>query len=202
MSFQDGKQGETPIMELNEFVANCQRVVKNKNGAKEVLTLMQLLMADLSKFQSFMKSLRHKSVFPDPILFQSPDLFIFNYCQIPGNQGPAHTHGVWAVIGVYEGQEINIYYERIGKKLKKVGREILTPGKIAPMEDDAIHSVSNPLDQPSFALHVYGGDLLAVARSMWNPWTMEELPFEINQFLTYSLTMMQQGNVSNMESRP
>ena len=40
---------------------------------------------------------------------------------------------------------------------------------MAPRSDeDAIHSVKNPSsDQPSGALHVYGGDLIGAEKSMW-----------------------------------
>lgn len=186
-----GRQLGSTTRELDQFLAECHAVAKTENAGEAVQSLMSKLMSDLKNLQSFMKSLRHKPVFEDPILFRSADLFIFNYCQIPGHKGAPHTHGVWAVVGLYEGQEDNVYYKRKGKGLKEVERKTLSPGEVDFREDDAIHAVSNPLDKPSFALHVYGGDLLTVERRMWNPFTSEELPFELNQFLKYSLEMMQ-----------
>lgn len=43
---------------------------------------------------------------------------------------------------------------------------------------DVIHAIRNPLEVPLVALHAYGGDLFAVARSNWDPDTHEEIPFD------------------------
>jgi hypothetical protein len=44
---------------------------------------------------------------------------------------------------------------------------------------DVIHSVNNPLDRITAALHVYGGDLLAAPRSMWDSETLMEGPIDL-----------------------
>lgn len=41
------------------------------------------------------------------------------------------------------------------------------------------HSVTNPLDQITAAIHVYGGDFFATQRSEWNPRTFEERPYDV-----------------------
>jgi predicted metal-dependent enzyme (double-stranded beta helix superfamily) len=42
-----------------------------------------------------------------------------------------------------------------------------------------IHSVTNPLDRITAAIHVYGGDFFVVPRSEWDPQTLQERPFDI-----------------------
>jgi hypothetical protein len=43
---------------------------------------------------------------------------------------------------------------------------------------DIIHSVTNPLDKLSYALHVYDGDFLAAeGKSRWDAETLAELPY-------------------------
>ena len=44
---------------------------------------------------------------------------------------------------------------------------------------DIIHSVTNPLDKLSYALHVYDGDFLsAEGKSCWDAETLIELPYD------------------------
>ncbi len=105
-------------------------------------------------------------------------------------------------MGVYEGQEDNIFYTKKNGSLEEKDRKKLTTGDVVLLEPDTIHAVSNPLSTPSKALHVYGANLFSTTRSMWNPWTMEESPFELYQFLMWSNTMTERGNPSDREPRP
>ena len=42
-----------------------------------------------------------------------------------------------------------------------------------------IHTVTNPLRQFTGAIHVYGRDFFAVPRSEWDPETLEERPYNV-----------------------
>jgi hypothetical protein len=49
---------------------------------------------------------------------------------------------------------------------------------------DVIHAVSNPRQQVfAEAIHVYGGDFFATPRSEWDPDTLQERPFEVENAL-------------------
>ena len=48
-----------------------------------------------------------------------------------------------------------------------------------PLGAAIIHAVTNPLDQITAAIHVYGGDFFATARSEWDPETFEERPYNV-----------------------
>jgi predicted metal-dependent enzyme (double-stranded beta helix superfamily) len=90
-----------------------------------------------------------------------------------------HDHRLWAVIGVLHGSEENRFFRRAESGLELSGVEILAPGDVLAMDEDAIHSVRNPSnDQPSGALHVYGGDLISAEKSMWSEGTQSEQPFD------------------------
>jgi predicted metal-dependent enzyme (double-stranded beta helix superfamily) len=41
-----------------------------------------------------------------------------------------------------------------------------------------IHTVHNPTDRYTAAIHVYGGDLLGTARSQWDARTSTEEPYD------------------------
>jgi predicted metal-dependent enzyme (double-stranded beta helix superfamily) len=186
-------------MDIESFISKCQDFIRNPHANDMCYQLMLESMTNLSAVQESLEALHPQERPEDAFLFRSPNLFIFNSFLIPHLISPPHTHGTWAVVGLYEGQEDNIFYTRNNGNLAETGRKSLTPGEVALLTPDTIHAVSNPSSKPSLALHVYGADLFSTPRSMWNPWTMEESPFEINQFLTCSLTMMQQGRTSHVE---
>ena len=186
-------------MDIQSFIATCQDFIQHPHAQDLCYQFMSDAMTNLPAFQQSLGALRPQERPEDAFLFRSPNLFIFNLLLIPNLISPPHTHGTWAVIGLYEGQEDNIFYRRNNGNLEETGRKCLTPGEVVLLTPDTIHAVSNPSPKPSLALHVYGADLFSTPRSMWNPWTLEESPFEINQFLTYSLTMMQQDNASDMK---
>ena len=85
---------------------------------------------------------------------------------------PPHDHLMWAVIGVYQGQEDN-------GNLQEMGGVSLTKGDVRKLGADAVHSVRNPSLQLCGAIHVYGGDFFgAVHRHTWNPQTLERGPYD------------------------
>ena len=43
---------------------------------------------------------------------------------------------------------------------------------------DAIHSVDNPMQRFTGAIHVYGGDFVNQPRSQWDPDTLAEQPYD------------------------
>jgi predicted metal-dependent enzyme (double-stranded beta helix superfamily) len=86
---------------------------------------------------------------------------------------------MWAVIGIYGGREQNIFYRRAGKSLTRHGTKELNTKDVIPLGKAIIHSVTNPLDQITAALHVYGGDFFATPRSEWDPRTFEESPYDV-----------------------
>jgi len=43
-----------------------------------------------------------------------------------------------------------------------------------PLGTDIIHSVINPIDRLSGAIHIYGGDFFATERSKWDSLTLKE----------------------------
>jgi predicted metal-dependent enzyme (double-stranded beta helix superfamily) len=92
---------------------------------------------------------------------------------------------MWAVIGIYEGQEDNTFYRRSGKELEEVNRREISAGEAVLLGPDVIHAIENPLGSSTLGLHVYGGDLFAAKRSMWHPRTGEELPYDVPQFFKW-----------------
>jgi predicted metal-dependent enzyme (double-stranded beta helix superfamily) len=86
---------------------------------------------------------------------------------------------MWAVIGIYSGREDNSFYHRSETGLIAHGVKTLNPKETVPLGEAVIHAVTNPLDQITAAIHVYGGDFFATPRSEWDPCTLQERPFDI-----------------------
>jgi predicted metal-dependent enzyme (double-stranded beta helix superfamily) len=120
------------------------------------------------------------------VLYGSPDLTILSVVWSPGAGVPPHDHLMWAAIGVYTGQEDNAYYRRAGSPgLEPAGGRELRDGEVLLLGDDAIHSVTNPLDRYTAAIHVYGGDFVNKQRSQWDPETFVEAPYDLARMQAY-----------------
>jgi predicted metal-dependent enzyme (double-stranded beta helix superfamily) len=88
---------------------------------------------------------------------------------------------MWAVIGMYGGQEDNAFFRRAPGGLERAGSRELPAGEVLVLGDDAIHSVANSRKDFAVALHVYGGDFFSVERSEWDLETQEERPRDLER---------------------
>lgn len=91
----------------------------------------------------------------------------------PGQKTPVHDHTVWGLVGMLRGAERCRRYERgADGRLRPAGEEqVLEPGAIeavSPTVGD-IHTVANALaDRPSVSIHVYGANIGAVRRHVFD----------------------------------
>jgi predicted metal-dependent enzyme (double-stranded beta helix superfamily) len=111
-------------------------------------------------------------------LHSSPTLTVLKVVWTPGMSFRPHDHGTWAAIGIYTGGEDNTFFRRADRGLVESGGKELRPGDVALLGDDTVHSVANPTAQHAGAIHVYGLDLFAQARSEWDPDTFEQRPYD------------------------
>ncbi|HZN16504.1 MAG TPA: hypothetical protein VFB78_19725 [Acidimicrobiales bacterium] len=115
------------------------------------------------------------------LLHVAPDLTVLHVTWAPGMRLYPHNHQMWAVIGIYGGQEDNIFYRRDGQALVESGGKALAERDVLVLGDDAIHAVENPLGRLTGAIHVYGGDFVNEPRSQWPPETGLEEPWDMTQ---------------------
>jgi len=93
----------------------------------------------------------------------------------PGQKTPVHDHTVWGMIGMLRGAEMCHEYSRAASGALAAGpSHKIMPGEIdrvSPTVGD-IHRVANALaDRPSISIHVYGANIGAVARHIYDPAT-------------------------------
>lgn len=91
----------------------------------------------------------------------------------PGQETPIHNHTVWGAIGMLRGAEISQHYviDAYNRPLAPGPACLLKPGDVAfvsPAMGD-IHSVRNAFHgRTSISIHVYGGDIGRIARSVYS----------------------------------
>jgi len=134
-------------------------------------------------------------------LHQSPELTILRVI-MPGHlQSPPHNHLVWAVVGMYRGNENNVFYRKNDDRIELSGHRNLVAPEVMVLDADIIHGISNPLPHRSYALHVYGGTLANPARSLWNPFTLSEESFQLPVMLQYERELMRQAGSEGNQDR-
>jgi predicted metal-dependent enzyme (double-stranded beta helix superfamily) len=99
----------------------------------------------------------------------------------PGQSTPVHDHTVWGVIGMLRGSETAENYEQLADgSMRLSGQTELRAGMVdcvSPTIGD-IHRVANRYDdRVSISIHLYGADIGAVKRHVFNPQTGEVKSF-------------------------
>jgi predicted metal-dependent enzyme (double-stranded beta helix superfamily) len=114
------------------------------------------------------------------LLHRSDDLTVLSVVIAAGLPATLpHDHRMWAVVGIYGGQEDNQFFRRADGALVESGGRSLRASDTLAMGDDTIHAIHNPLDHSALAaIHVYGGDLIAAERSMWTQPDLDEQPYD------------------------
>jgi predicted metal-dependent enzyme (double-stranded beta helix superfamily) len=90
-----------------------------------------------------------------------------------------HEHDMWSLIGIYTGREDNIFWERRAGGVSPLKAAAITRGDVVALPRDVIHSVTNPIDKLTGAIHIYGGDFFATPRSEWDSETLRERPWSM-----------------------
>jgi len=90
----------------------------------------------------------------------------------PGQQTPIHDHTVWGLIGMLRGAETSQGYRFAGaaKMVPDGSPTLIQPGQVeavGPTIGD-VHRVRNAFaDRVSISIHVYGGDIGTIARTIY-----------------------------------
>jgi hypothetical protein len=174
------------MFDLEAFVEACQRLVREPHAPRLALELMREAVADGPAVAKAVTPLEGRANALDAPLYRSAELTILNATLRPGFVSIPHDHGMWAVIGIYDGEEANTFYRRAGAGLEASNHRTVHAGEAIILGEDVIHAIENPLTTQTFGLHVYGGDLVAARRSMWDPEAGREHAYDIPQFFRWS----------------
>ncbi|MFK8029733.1 MAG: hypothetical protein AB8G18_05805 [Gammaproteobacteria bacterium] len=159
-----------------QFLDDCRLAVRESDAQQAVL---ELIRSAVSSPSDIIQSLGEPTTAGIQTLYHSDDLTVLNLSWGPGMSLKPHNHEMWAVIGLYGGREENTFYRRDNDTLRQFGVKELNVGDAAPLGESIIHGVTNPLEKLTCALHVYGGDFFETPRSEWDPETLEERPYSV-----------------------
>jgi predicted metal-dependent enzyme (double-stranded beta helix superfamily) len=165
------------LFDTERFIEDCRATLAS--GADAQAHIQSLLARELADRDAVLSGLGSPVKGGLKALHRSPDLTILNIVWSPLMQLLPHDHNMWALIGIYTGREDNIFWRRDGARLSAVNAAAISAGDVVPLASDVIHSVNNPIEKLTGAIHVYGGDFFAVHRSEWDPETLAERDWSI-----------------------
>lgn len=177
--------------DLQSFIADCRRLAAGEHGPARVLERMREAIADPAGIAAAVAPLAAGVGALDAPLFRSDDLTVLNVTLAPGLMTIPHDHAMWAVVGIYQGEEVNTFYrpataEEADGALLEANRRSVPAGEAILLGEAVVHAIENPLKTPTLGLHVYGGDLLGAERRMWDPALAAAHPYDIPQFYRWS----------------
>jgi predicted metal-dependent enzyme (double-stranded beta helix superfamily) len=165
------------MFDIDAFVNDCGNALREAEPRRAI---REVLLTTLERPTDVADSLGKDSAGME-LLYNSPELTVLNVIWAPKMSIYPHDHRMWAVIGIYGGAEDNTLYQRgPERKRRSVARE-LRDGDVLALGPEAIHSVANPQHRFTGAIHVYGGDFLKEPRSQWDPETLLEQPYDLDQ---------------------
>jgi predicted metal-dependent enzyme (double-stranded beta helix superfamily) len=165
------------IERLREFVVAFSNLVETASGEPEILREGSSLLKELVGIDNWLPA---RYAEPSMTGYQqyllhsdSRERFsVVSFVWGPGQKSPIHDHTVWGIVGVLRGAEIEQSYSRLkgGRFVEEGAPERLERGEVtavSPAIGD-FHRVSNGLDdRPSVSIHVYGANIGAVRRSVY-----------------------------------
>ena len=160
-------------LQLEDIIDRCRAALAEHTPQLAMRDVLDELVADPSTLEGAVGSIEEGGITP---LYNAADLTILRVAWTPGMSLNPHEHRMWAVIGMYGGQEDNAFYRRAPNGLDPAGGRDIRGGDVLVMGDDVIHSVANTRSEFAVALHVYGGDFFSVERCEWDFDTFEERP--------------------------
>jgi 3-mercaptopropionate dioxygenase len=162
---------------LREFVQSFTRLVDEGADEERIFTEGKALLSALIAHDDWLPEAFAR---PDPDRYQQFLLHcdplerfsVASFVWGPGQTTPVHDHTVWGMVGVLRGAELCEEF-RVGEPggVVAAGSHRIGAGAIdlvSPRVGD-VHRVSNALaDAPSVSIHVYGANIGAVERHVYD----------------------------------
>jgi predicted metal-dependent enzyme (double-stranded beta helix superfamily) len=166
------------MFDTDTLVADCLTAVRGETDARRAVR--EILVRTLAKPEPVAKAIG-KDVGGIDLVYNSEELTVLNVIWAPGMAIYPHDHRMWAVIGIYGGVEDNTMYRRGPERIVEAGGKSLRESDVVALGSDVIHAVANPERRFTGAIHIYGGDFVNQPRSQWDPDTLAEQPYDLEQ---------------------
>lgn len=165
-------------MKVHDLVARCAAAAETTDPMRAVRDVVEGLRGDIEGIERSLSYVSGVGGNARQVFYRAPNLTLLKVRFPSGRRTPPHNHGTWAMILLLSGREKNTLYRKEAAGLRKAGEVTLERGAILPMLAETAHVAECIGDEPAVGLHVYGGDILELPRSMWNPQTLEEHPLD------------------------
>jgi predicted metal-dependent enzyme (double-stranded beta helix superfamily) len=173
---------------FRRFLASFTELVE-RSGGDERLMLAEgrTLLRELVSHDDWLPEANaqpHPQYYQQHLLYCDPleRYSVVSFVWGPGQKTPVHDHTVWGLIGMLRGAELCRRFEwhGAGKPMSAAETQRLLPGEVdavSPTVGD-VHEVANAHDdRVSISIHVYGANIGAVARHVYDPATGAEKSF-------------------------
>lgn len=181
------------MFDVDQFVGQC---LAAGTGPRRIATITDLVRAAVACPEEIDAAFPEEPERDEKVAHASDDLTVLLVRLARDMAYPPHDHGITAVIGAYEGSEINTYWRLNGSRLVQAGGREIQAGEVEHMGPDVIHSVANLALIQSKGLHVYLGDLFGRPRNLWDPQTHERLPYTDEAYFARSQVVDRPGLVA------
>lgn len=165
------------MFSTDALLHRCQEAIKDGDARGAI---REVLIETLEKPDEVADALGKPDAGID-VMYSAADLTVLNVIWAPHMAIYPHEHRMWAAIGIYGGAETNTLYKRGTERIAPAGERLLDTRDVFGLGADAIHSVQNPRDHYTGAIHVYGGDFVNKPRSQWDPDTLLEEPYNLDE---------------------
>jgi predicted metal-dependent enzyme (double-stranded beta helix superfamily) len=133
------------VFDVDQLIADCRAARTEDEPRLAVREVLRRALARPDEVASALDPLEGGLT----VLHGDDDVTVLHVVWPPGMTIYPHDHRMWAVIGIYSGQEDNVFYRRSApgsQSLAESGGTVLTTGDVAVLGDDTIHGVTNPRD--------------------------------------------------------
>ena len=163
-------------IEIDDIVDRCRTAIGEHTPSLAVRDVVTELVSEPAALAAAIGPITEGGI---RRLYRSSELTVLHIAWTPGMRLNPHNHAMFAVVGLYGGQEDNAYFRRSRHGLQSTGGRSLVAREVLVLGEDAIHAVANPKPEYAVALHVYGGDFFDAQRSEWDEETFEERPRDL-----------------------
>ena len=186
MTQQTGPGNAPDITPLRDFVVAMTRLIDSAPDEPRILDEGAALLGALIARDDWLPdefAQPHPQYYQQYLLHADPleRFSVVSFVWGPGQRTPVHNHTVWGLVGVLRGCESSTRFDRDpqGRLVRTADNELLSPGevdRVSPTIGD-IHLVANADPGTSISIHVYGANLGAVGRQVFDPETGAAKPF-------------------------
>jgi predicted metal-dependent enzyme (double-stranded beta helix superfamily) len=170
-------------MDVAELVARFSAAAADDYPHKAAVAVINELKDDLDGVAGAMSYLTGSGGNALQAFYRASNLSLLKVRFPVGRRTPPHNHGTWAAILVLSGSERNSLYKRNDDGSLSYQRAVdLEAGSVVFMPADAVHVAECTSDDPAIGLHVYGGNVLGLERSMWDPDTLKEQSLDWSKY--------------------